>query len=194
MRYIFLSLLLLLLACKKDDDRITPLPNSLHYDGAYQAAPLLARGISYTAVRFPASEITRLGHQGKDLFGVDFHIDEVPDNMKLLVLRLNPDDARTPGPVLYDQALSRSTLSANRWNRHEFEAAIPLPAEGIWIVFEINAGNRDLRVIGCDPGPRHELGDIYGLFDNNGEPGWISYYQYSNQSVDINWNIRGLVR
>ena len=77
----------------------------------------------------------------------------------------------------------------NAWNSEILDTNLLLPENGIWVAFEIDAGDEDLRVIGCDAGPRNDNGNIYGLFGDN-NPGWTDFYSFSQEQVDINWNIR----
>lgn len=184
---------LILCACDKEDDP-TLSAESLHYDGPNQAAPILARGTSYTAVKFPASEIVNQGHSGKNLSGVEVYIADRPLQMKILILGWNGSDVNTPGNALYEQTLQGADLSSNRWNVLSFDQEVAIPDSGVWIVLEVQVGDQDIAVVGCDPGPRHTHGDIYGLFDNNAEPGWISFLSFTNNATSINWNIRGVVK
>ena len=180
-------------ACQKDND-IDPISGdtALHYDGPNQSAPEILRGLSYAAVRFPADEITRLQAQGKRLIGVDYYVQDRPEGIRLLILDWNPQSENEPGNVLYERSISRSDIDGNSWNRHSISSAVIIPAEGFWVACEVDAGDEDLRVIGCDPGPRHPEGDVYGIFGDN-LPGWTSLYDFSNNSVDVNWNIRAQV-
>ncbi len=183
---------LLFCACDKDDDPILS-TESLHYDGPNQAAPILARGTSYTAVKFPASVIADQGHIGKDLLGIEVYIAERPEQLKVLILEWNANNANEPGSALYEQTLQGDDLRNNSWNVLTFDDEIGIPDTGVWIVLEVQVGNQDIAVVGCDPGPRHANGDVYGLFDSNAEPGWISFLDYTNNATNINWNIRGIV-
>lgn len=195
MRITFLLAILLIgfCACDKEDDPILS-AESLHYDGPNQAAPILARGTSYTAAKFPASEIANQGHTGKNLSGVEVYIADRPQQLKILILEWNGNDANEPGNALYEQTLQGGDLNTNSWNVLPLDQEIGIPDSGVWIVLEVQVGNQDIAVIGCDPGPRHTNGDVYGLFDNNAEPGWISFLSYTNNATSINWNIRGIVK
>jgi len=193
MRYsIYLLIGLCLIACRKDEDgepNITD--NTLHYDGANQSAPILARGISYSVVKFPGSEIDQQGLAGKSLKEVAFHLTQRPDRLKLLVFGWNTANGSEPGGLLYEATLN--TVDEGSWNEHRLSNPVLLPSEGIWIAFEIDAGDNELRVIGCDQGPRHPDGDGYGLFHEDDLPGWTNFFSFSNETVDINWNIRATV-
>ncbi len=194
MRYLVLALSVLVVAACNKDDEIDPVSGdrAIHYDGSNQSAPAIARGISYAAVRFPAAEVLASGATGKSLTGVDFHVTDRPSQIKVIVFSWNDQDDREPGNVLYEQVLSRSTISGGAWNHHSFGRSISIPAEGFWIACEVDAGDNDLRVIGCDQGPRHPQGDVYGVFGDN-LPGWTSLYDFSSQAVDVNWNLRGVI-
>ncbi len=182
------------LGCQKDDE-IDPVvgSNALHYDGFNQSAPAVVRGISYAAVRFPADELIRMGQVGKSLTSIDYYVQDVPQSMKVLIMQWNDQDHNEPGGVLYQSTIDDREIDGNRWNRYTLGQPVTLPDMGLWITFEIDSGDQDLRVIGCDPGPRHENGDVYGVFGDN-LPGWSSLYSFSDQQVNVNWNIRGFTQ
>lgn len=192
---IFLLLILVFAACKDDED---PIPTAdfeqdvISYDGAPNDAPQLPRGLSYTAVRFHQDDLLRSNHIGREILGVDFWIQDVPDAVRILIHRWNPNTSQEPGAVLYEHTLAASDLSPNSWINHDLTQTLDVPEQGFWISLEIDAGNRDLRVTGCDPGPRHPNGDVMGVFGAN-LPGWTSFFDYSSQQVSINWNIRTIL-
>lgn len=177
-------------SCQKELEEPVINDNTMHYDGPNQNAPVLARGISYPAIKFSADFISDQGHTGKRIKAIDFHLSQKPRVLKLLVFGWNTTEDQLPGDLLYEKELG--DLHRNSWNHYPMDIDIPIPAEGIWIVFEVDAGDEDLRVIGCDPGPRKINGDIYGLFGDN-NPGWTDFYQFSGQETNINWNIRAML-
>ena len=192
-RILFLLVLAgLVLSCHKDQDPKPLSDDVLHYDGPNQSAPVLARGISYPLVKFPASEIQRRRLSHSSLHEVEFYVDQRPEAIKILLFEWNNSMETEPGTLIYESEITN--VNSNSWNRHTLRRALTLPAQGLWIVFEINAGDNDLRVIGCDPGPRHIYGDGYGLFGGTNAPGWTNFYDFSSQNVDINWNIRAFTK
>ena len=180
----------LLFSCQKDQVEPMVSDHVLHYDGPNLSAPTLARGISYPLVKFPSVEIQQAGLTGASLSQIDYYIDQRPTSAKLLIFGWNPSTDDEPGDLLYEATIGQ--ISNNSWNTLKLDRKIALPVDGVWIAFEINAGDNDLRVIGCDAGPRNPNGDGYGLFGNNNEPGWTDFYSFSSQDVNINWNIRAL--
>ena len=188
-----LLILLLVIACSKDNN-LDPISGdgALHYDRENQSAPAIARGLSYAAVRFPPNEITSASAQGKQLTSVDFYVSDRPTQIRVLLFNWNDQTPNEPGTVLYEQILQRGAIDGNAWNRHNLGSTVSIPTEGFWIACEVDAGDQDLRVIGCDPGPRHPEGDVYGVFGDN-LPGWTSLYDFSSQAVNVNWNIRARI-
>lgn len=183
----FLILVIVTFFCRKDQEEPIITADTIHYDGPNQNAPLLARGISYPAVKFSAEFLRENNHLGKQLNQVDFHLTQKPEQIKLLIFAWNMMTDSIPGDLLYEEDLRN--LKRNSWNSHLLNTRITIPSNGLWIAFEINTGDEDMRVIGCDPGPRKNNGDIYGLFGDN-NPGWINFFAFSQESVNINWNIR----
>lgn len=189
-RLILFLTIVLLISCQKDQDEPIINGHVLHYDGPNQSAPILARGISYPLVKFPASEIQQAGVTGESLSQIDYYVDQRPSSAKLLVFGWNQGTDTEPGDLLYEQTLGQ--ISNNSWNSIRLDQKIALPDQGVWVVFEIDSGDNDIRVIGCDPGPRNPNGDGYGLFGSTNAPGWSDFYSFSNQNVNINWNIRAV--
>ncbi len=181
----------ILLGCQKDDPvPIIDAENELHYDANNLSAPVLARGISYPTVIFPGGEIGQQGFTGGTLEAVKFFVEQQPSDINLLIFEFNPADPNEPGDLLYEDA--DVNTSSNSWNVHHLNPSFTLPEHGIWIAFEIDTGDNDVAVIGCDPGPRATNGDVYGFFGDN-NPGWTTFYDFSFQATDINWNIRAVI-
>ena len=189
-RSVLLLSVLVLLSCRKDEEEPIVTESTLHYDGTNQSAPILARGISYAAVKFPRYLIQSSNLTGKKLTSVDFYVSQRPDGFKLLVFAWNASDPDLPGNLIYETILNK--VSNNSWNTYQLDALTEVIDDGFWVAFEIEVGDRDLRVIGCDTGPRIPNGDMYGLFGNN-NPGWTTFYDFSEEEVNINWNIRAHV-
>lgn len=195
MRYLILFALTLgLLACQKDDNpKIDLTSNALHYDGDNQSAPVLARGISYVGARFSDTQIVAMGQDGKTIKGIEFYVANRPEQIRVLIFDWNANSDTEPGNVLYESTISSSNIDNNQWTRHDIAQSLPIPSTGVWIVLEVSVGDQDIAVIGCDQGPRHPDGDAYGLFDDNNEPGWISFFEFSDNNTSINWNVRGVI-
>lgn len=185
-RLVLFLMILTIFSCKKDEEEPIITVNTLHYDGPNFSAPVLARGISYPSVRFSANAIQSVQLQGRIINKIDFFLDQRPQSMRILIFHWDSSDTM-PGDLIYGETLS--DLNTNSWNSYHPDVEVSLPETGIWIAFEVMAGDNDLRVIGCDPGPRIENGDVYGLFGDD-NPGWISFFEFSQQEVNINWNIR----
>ena len=185
---------LLAVSCDKDD----PIPevrfeqDVLNYDSSPNDAPQLPRGLSYQAVRFSEADLERTNHIGRGILGVDFWIRDVPSSVKIIIHRWNPSNSQEPGAVLYEHTLPSRDLSSSSWINHDLTENVDVPATGFWIILEVDAGNEDIRVTGCDPGPRHPNGDIFGVFGPN-LPGWTTFYDYSGEQESINWNIRAIL-
>lgn len=183
-------ILLASVSCQKDLEEPLITENTLHYDGPNQNAPVLARGISYPSVKFTATYLNDHGQVGKRIREIDYHLSQKPQNLKLLIFAWNPADDSIPGDLLYEKEVNDS--KRNSWNKHPLEINLEVPGQGLWITFEVDSGDNDLRVIGCDPGPGEVNGDIYGIFGGN-NPGWIDFYQFSGEETNINWNIRAML-
>ncbi|MBX2816148.1 MAG: hypothetical protein KTR24_09125, partial [Saprospiraceae bacterium] len=158
---LLLGVLFLAASCDKDD----PIPDvnfeddAIFYDKGPNDAPQLPRNLSYTAVRFAADDLERSGHVGRDIRGVDFWIQDVPDAIKVIIHEWG-NRASQPGAVLYESTLTSGDLSSRSWINHDLSENVRVPSEGFWVILEINTGDRDLRVTGCDVGPRHPNGDV----------------------------------
>lgn len=194
-QYLYLGIISVLAftACKKDIGFSPQMGDDvLHYDGNNISAPLLARGISYAAVKFDKDFIQRVAAEGRTLKGIQYYVDQRPQRIKVLVFAYNLANPAEPGQLLYERELS--DISSSNWNNHELNTEVKVQGEGLWIAFEVEAGNQDLRVIGCDAGPRYSQGhgDIYGIFGAD-NPGWTFLYNFSDETVNINWNIRGIL-
>lgn len=195
-RLLLLAILALLaFSCDKDD----PIPavnfdqDVLNYDSGPNDAPQLPRGLSYQAVRFSASDLQSSNHIGRGILGVDFWIRDIPNSINVIIHRVNPSNSQEPGAVLYEHTLNSNDLSSSSWINHDLTENLDVPSEGFWIILEVDAGNEDIRVTGCDPGPRHPNGDIFGLF-GSGLPGWTTFFDYSGEQESINWNIRAILK
>jgi hypothetical protein len=133
-----------------------------------------------------------VGFFGRDLLQVEYYVQQSPEALGLLVFEVNPEDSLVPGTLLYRHDLDARALRTSAWNRHILDMPIPLPASGFWIAFEVQVGDQNLAVLGCDPGPQIPDGNRYGVLGDD-NPGWVTFYDFSNQSVDINWNIRAVI-
>jgi len=180
---LFLSIAVLLPACK-DDDGFTDNLAVLQYDGDNQSAPVFEQGTSVAAAFFPANYVaTRAGTKIRD---IEFFIRDIP--AKTIVRVEKNGSNNQPEEVLYELDVTNS-LQGSSWNRIEFTSSdyIDIPTEGVWLTVEVRHDNSDERSVGCDSGPADTNGDwIYSDTDNQ----WRSYRDRTNNAVDINWNIR----
>jgi hypothetical protein len=179
---LFGLLVFTLSACEKDDPRLTA--DTLHYDGDNLAAPQLPEGTYEAAAKFTFSKLQRF--QGKKLYEVNLYIESVPTNVELRIY--GEGDENIPGAILYES--DWNGLNRNSWNDHTLTTPIDITGEELWISV-IFTHPSDLRSIGCDPGPAEENGDWLLSYD---DPGWQRLYDFTNEEVDINWNIRGQTR
>lgn len=180
--FLFIGAALLFASCNEDE--ITLPDADLNYDGPNQSAPFLPAGIHEAAARFPAAQTGQFA--GENLVAVDFYIQDLPGRCVLRIY--GPGAASEPGNILYQQDVT-SGIAANAWNRYNLTSPIPITGEDLWIGILVEHNSR-LASIGCDPGPAVENGDWLlpgGRFQ------WQTLRQYSNNGVNINWNIRGFV-
>jgi len=182
--FLFLSIAVLLPACKDDDGVINNL-DVLQYDGDNQSAPIFEEGTSVAAAFFPASYVA--SRSDKKIRDIEFFIGDIPAKTIVRVEQNGPNDV--PEAVLYELDVTND-LQGNNWNRIEFTNSadyIDLPSEGVWLTVEVRHDNADERSVGCDNGNAVENGDwIYHDSDNQ----WRTLRDRTGNQVDINWNIR----
>ncbi len=170
-------LAILFSSCGADD------PFLLSYDAANNDAPLLQAGTYLGAVRFPASSFS--DHTGETLEAIDYYLKDVPTSGEIVVF--TGGTSSVPGTEVYT---ANVTLSANgnRWNTHTLSQTITLGTEDLWLGFRFSQDG-DAQVLGCDVGPANENGDKFQNFSGD----WETLRSFSAGTVDINWNIKGVV-
>lgn len=180
--FLVLKLLLLTAGCSEaSTTEPEDIPGELlNYDGVNITAPVLTAGRYEGAARFPASRMS--GFAGRELIQVRFYTVQRPNQCTVKIYgRLNNQN---PGDLLYSAPVS---TSENSWNVHNLPTPLPLTGEEIWISIELVLSS-NLATLGCDPGPAVTNGDW--LYDNS-DSDWIPLSQRT--TIDINWNIRGVV-
>ena len=176
-----LSILLLAISCKKDDQETF----ELRYDGAANSAPLLQEDVYEAAARFPSTLTTP--YSGMQLKEVEFFFLEKPNTCKVIIY--GEGNASSPGDVLYNSGEIIGSTSSDTWNTHTLPNPILLTGEDIWISIEVSH-IQSLRSVGCDEGPAKTNGDwIYSATIGQ----WQTLRDFTSGDVDINWNIRGVV-
>ncbi len=183
---VLLALSLVFVSCKKDDDDTPQETNEyqLSYDDEASDAPALDAGVYELGARFPASFTA--DYTGKKLEEVSFYILTIPSKCELVIF--GAGTASAPGPELYSTNLT-ATINGESWNKHVLDTPIDITGEDIWICVRVEHGST-LGSLGCDLGPANANGD---WMISAGAVGWTSLRDFSDNEVDINWNIRGKV-
>jgi hypothetical protein len=179
--FIFLSCTFLFLSCKKDESTTTI---ELRYDGDYFSSPALPAGTFDAGQRFPSNIVDN--YVGKTLDEVEFYIQDKPADCEILIYA--EGTASSPGALVYSQNVINQ-VSANSWNTHTLSTPVEIKNEDLWIVVRL-IHNSEIRSIGCDEGPASENGD---WMLGEGRTEWDTYREISNQTVSVNWNIRGIL-
>lgn len=180
----FLFVLCCLLAFSCSDDEETRRDADLNYDTENFSAPQFTDVTFEAGARFPA--LLTSNFVGQQLTEVEFYIMEVPSSTELLIY--GPGSPSTPaGTPLYQVNLT-TDVGANRWNSHVLSTPVDITGEDLWINVRVTH-NGDVQSVGCDEGPATQNGDWISL-DNGG---WRTLRNFSNDEVNINWNIRGFV-
>lgn len=183
MRYQLLSILLLasLIFTSCEDD---PSPGLLNYDGANLSAPEFQPGDYEMAARFPVSELSR--YQGRFLEEIEVYIQSRTARAEIVVYGEN--SSNEPGPVLYSQVVS-SAMESGKWNTHILNTPLEIVGDQeLWLAVRVRHAQL-MASVGCDAGPAVTNGDL--LRDANGN--WTDLRAFTNNAIDINWNIRGIV-
>ena len=177
--WLFGALLLVLSACKKDDNEFD-FENVINYDGENNTAPFLPAGDHETAARFTATELSE--YVGRELIEVSFYIFNIPQACTIKIY--NQGDRDKPGTVVYSATVSNS-LSPFSWNTHEIRTPVAINGDDLWISIAVTH-DLALQSVGCDAGPADPNGDWLLL---STEQNWSTYRLLANES--INWNTRG---
>lgn len=184
MKKIFLLLFtasLFFMSCKDDNNSGN---GDLSYDGDNFSAPALPTGTFDAGVRFPRNIVDNF--IGQNLQEVDFYIQDKPAGCEIVIY--GEGSGTTPGSVVYTQDVI-DEVSSNTWNTHVLNTPVEIKNEDIWIAVRV-IHNSETRSIGCDEGPANTNGD---WMLGEGESSWKTYRDLSNQQVNINWNIRGVL-
>jgi len=166
-------------SCK--DDELTETPNALFYDNGENSAPIFGAGVHIAAARFPRSLTSTF--EGQNLSRVQFYLINTPSNCKIRIY--DEGTAQSPGAQLYEADVT-SLASPNSWNIHELTETIPVTNKDLWIAVEVTHPD-ERNTIGCDVGPAEANGD---WVLEGGEISWQTYRDFTDNLVDINWNIR----
>jgi hypothetical protein len=173
-----LSIAFLAVGCKDDDETFV-----LRLDGDNNSAPILEADVYECAVRFNANTTTP--YAGMKLTEVEFYLLEKPNTCKVIVY--DEGNSSSPGTVLYESGEIISSTDANSWNTHVLPSPIELTGDDLWISIEVSH-IQSIRSVGCDQGPAVANGD-WILAASLQE--WQTLRDFTNNLVDINWNIRG---
>ena len=185
MKYLNLFLIVALVlatGCKDDDDQ--PAINQLSYDGPNIQAPLFDPGLHEAAARFNSDYLQN--YQGRFIEAIEFYIQDRPDVCEIVIY--SGGDLSGPANVLYEIDITND-IDADSWNQHVLADAIEITGEDLWIAVAVTSSTPK-RIIGCDAGPTIFNGDwLYTELDGD----WASFFNRTNQSISINWNIRALL-
>ncbi len=165
---------ILLIACKKDDDKDFII---LNYDGVNVTAPTLPPGFYEFSIKL-TSLLTR-NAAGKSIFEVSYYLYEAPNQG---VITISADNNGLPGDIIYQQPIT--TFIRNSWNDVIIDRPFELDGSIIWVGIQITQ-NEVRQTVGCDAGPANPNGDW--LYDQTDQT-WRTFRQRVGDS--INWNIR----
>ena len=176
---LLLSLVFAFTACQEDNAQT----NLLSYDGPNITAPEFLPGEYQMAARFTPSETAEF--RGKFLEEVEVYILNRPARAEIIIY--GEGTATVPGPIRYSEVVT-TDLRSQSWNTHILSTPVEIQDEDIWIAIMVRhtAANGS---VGCDVGPANTNGDI--LLDDAQQ--WTNLRDFTNQAIDINWNIRGKV-
>lgn len=176
-----LSLFALFFLSACEEERLGP--NLLSYDGDNLSAPQFLPGDYQMAARFPVNELQRF--QGQFLEEIQVYIEGRPARARILVY--GEGTANAPGAELYSADVT-SEMRRDQWNTHVLSTPIEISNEELWLAIMVRHSN-PMASVGCDAGPAVANGDL--LMDDNGN--WTDLRAFTNNAVDINWNIRGVL-
>ncbi len=167
-------------SCKDDDG--SNITADLFYDQGENTAPFFDAGVHLAAARFPRSLTSSF--DGQNLTKVEFYLVNTPSNCKIRIY--DEGTSEQPGTQLYEADVT-NTASPNAWNTHDLTETIGISNKDLWIAVEVTH-NDSRNTIGCDVGPADPNGD---WVLEGSEISWLSYRSFTNDLVNINWNIRG---
>jgi len=183
----FLMVSVLNVSCKKDDTQRDG-TITLRYDGDNVAAPNLpGQRIFESAVRFPSLQMAN--YIGDELIEIEFYINDIPASCELFVYTSN--GGTVPTNEVYSSGDILDSVNARTFNTYVLSEPLVLDVEDLWIgVRYFQNGNQN--TMGCDAeGSRVPNGDWhYDSTVNN----WETFRDRTGGSININWNIRGVVK
>lgn len=181
-KILFLSVLAVMaLSCNNDNDDNAA---DLFLDRGLNDAPFLDPGEYIAAARFSANTMSEF--QGRKLEGIEYYLINKPTQAEVRVYQ--GSNGNEPENLVYSASVTLE-MDAESWNLHSPSSDINLTGEDLWIAIRLVHANRD-QTIGCDPGPAVTNGD---WFSGDGEGDWQTFRNFTNDEVNINWNIRGHV-
>jgi len=176
---ISLCSLLMFSSCKDDDGEIL-----LNHDGSNFNAPELPANTYESAALFPSSFTGN--DADNELYAIQYYIRSTPSSAELRVYRGGSSE---PDSLIYSANVLTQIINES-WNSHTIPEPIILDGENIWITFRYTQLSVQ-RTLGCDEGPATANGDW--LFDS-ADGFWTPLSTRTNSTININWNLRGLVR
>lgn len=183
--FLFLSLFVLALTFSCGDDDDTNVNNAdLGYDLGANSAPIFGIGVHEAAARFPSSITSNFTENKLDR--VDFYLVNTPSNTKVRIY--DEGSATIPGLLLYEADVTID-VSPNSWNTHTIDEDINISGSDLWIAIVFTHPD-ERNTMGCDVGPASTNGDF--VFEGS-QTNWMTYRDFTNNAVNINWNIRGFV-
>lgn len=166
-------------SCEKENNGTS----LLNYDTENITAPQFLPGDYEMAARFPANQTAPF--QGRMLEEVEVYLLERPSRTEILIY--DEGDGTEPGDILHSQVVT-TAMRPNSWNTVVLDVPIEITGDELWISCRVR--HRDpYGTVGCDAGPANPNGDLLFTADD----GWTTLRDFSNQAIDINWNIRGVV-
>jgi len=169
-------------SCKKEE--ILEETN-LFYDNGVNTAPVLNTGTYEAMARFPTSETNDF--EGQNLEEIVFYLSDLPDQCEVIIY--GEGTATTPNTILYQSDVTNN-LESSAWNSHTLSTPIAITGEDIWIGVRL-VHNSNIASIGCDTGPANINGDYLWA---DGDNTWMTFRERTEGEVNINWNIRGVIK
>ena len=179
------ALVLVFTAMACGDDDATPDGFiEFRHDDVNVDAPIFDAGFYESAARFTN---TYPGNDdGSELTEIEYYIKNVPASASIKVYA---GGIITPEELVYEADITNE-LSTDVWITHTLTSPLVLDGRDLWIAIRYNQ-TTEQRVIGCDGGPADSNGDWF-YDDNTGQ--WDALVNLTGGGVNINWNIRGLVK
>jgi len=168
----------------KDDDGLADGFVEFRHDAENVDAPILPLGAYESAARFinsyPGND------DGSELTEIQYYIKAVPATASMRVYAGGID---APEEMIYEAEIL-GEINGESWNTHTPASPIVLDGRDLWISV-VYTQSGEARVMGCDGGPADTNGDWIYDFSNNT---WSALVDRTSNAVNINWNIRGIVK